>query len=595
MNKRNKKSHICDVIDYKKDIEPYNLIKIYAGVGSGKSYFASAMMTGSDEYRIPEQSVLLITSRRAKVEETLKELGVVVKSTINKNGNLDFDVWQTGEDRPFEYEKYARNIKFNNEFGVQDFLIYNKSAVCTNAFISVYLRNVYEPDNPITHIWNKFDSIIIDEVHSLVTDSTYQSATFDVLALIQEYLKLAKNNQLQECACKHLILMTGTPQPFETFIKMDFPEERTIEKNCFDVCENVVPKNIILADEQTSKLKVKELLSDGKKVIYFTNRTMTEKAAREKFDLDKSINIGVSFSKEDKRKSLPQEEQGRIRDLNDSIAKNSLIPKDIQFFVTTSRNKEGININNKDIHNMFVETHLMYDAVQMAGRVRAGIDIFYIISSAEQYSYENTLTDRLFSKKIMVANEHWINSDDEANKYLINEYFNKAEEKKWEDEERLNYIRKYVNYIESRFSYVRYNVFKQKFEFFYQKENAEELNKAQNAAFDNMILSDSNKLVEIWFPYSSIRREISAKERARKYLLNVIGKEPFVRLSRDELRDHLSVIKEIFNSSLKSIKPILHLVDEKFNYIESGSKYILYYGTENPIIKKKPMKKRRKQ
>ena len=79
----------------------------------------------------------------------------------------------------------------------------------------------------------------------------------------------------------------------------------------------------------------------------------------------------------------------------------------------------------------------------------------------------------------MVANEHWINSDDEANKYLINEYFNKAEEKKWEDEERLNYIRKYVNYIESRFSYVRYNVFKQKFEFFYQKENAEELNKAQ--------------------------------------------------------------------------------------------------------------------
>ena len=171
-------------------------------------------------------------------------------------------MWQTGEDRPFEYEKYARNIKFNNEFGVQDFLIYNKSAVCTNAFISVYLRNVYEPDNPITHIWNKFDSIIIDEVHSLVTDSTYQSATFDVLALIQEYLKLAKNNQLQECACKHLILMTGTPQPFETFIKMDFPEERTIEKNCFDVCENVVPKNIILADEQTSKLKVKELLSD---------------------------------------------------------------------------------------------------------------------------------------------------------------------------------------------------------------------------------------------------------------------------------------------------------------------------------------------
>ena len=39
---------------------------------------------------------------------------------------------------------------------------------------------------------------------------------------------------------------------------------------------------------------------------------------------------------------------------------------------------------------------------------------------------------------------------------------------------------------------------------------------------------------------------------------------------------------------------ILQAVDEKFNYIESGSKYILYYGTEDPRIKKKPMKKRRK-
>lgn len=204
------------------------------------------MMTGSDEYKIPEQNVLLITSRRSKVEETLKEMGVTVKPTITKNGNLSFDVWQTGEERPPKYEKYMKEIKFSNDLGEQTFLSYNQSVVCTNAFISAYLRSVYNPDDPITHIWNKFDSIIIDEVHSLVTDSTYQAATFDVLALIKEYLNLAKNNQLQECACKHLILMTGTPQPFENFVKFDFPQELINRKDLFDECENVVPKKIFL-------------------------------------------------------------------------------------------------------------------------------------------------------------------------------------------------------------------------------------------------------------------------------------------------------------------------------------------------------------
>ena len=68
-------------------------------------------------------------------------------------------------------------------------------------YISAYLKNIYDPEDPMTHIWNKFDAIVVDEVHSLVTDSTYQSATFDVLELIREYLALSQNKQLQEDAC----------------------------------------------------------------------------------------------------------------------------------------------------------------------------------------------------------------------------------------------------------------------------------------------------------------------------------------------------------------------------------------------------------
>jgi hypothetical protein len=85
--------------------------------------------------------------------------------------------------------------------------------------------------------------------------------------------------------------------------------------------------------------------------------------------------------------------------LEKELAESSLLAEDIYFFVTTSRNKEGININNKDIKYMFVETHLMYDVVQMAGRVRCGVEKLYIISNAEQLKNDCNFIDRKFSKK----------------------------------------------------------------------------------------------------------------------------------------------------------------------------------------------------
>ena len=207
----NEKPRICDVVNYEQDIEPFSLIKIYSGVGSGKSFFAASMITGSQEHNIPKQNVLIITSRRAKVTETLKELGVHVKPSITYKGNLSTEIWQSGEDRPWEYEEYLKNIKIQTDLGEIAISTYNKSVICTNSYISAYLKNIYDPKDPMTHIWNKFDTIVVDEVHSLVTDSTYQSATFDVLELIREYLALSQNKQLQEDACKRIILMSGTP------------------------------------------------------------------------------------------------------------------------------------------------------------------------------------------------------------------------------------------------------------------------------------------------------------------------------------------------------------------------------------------------
>lgn len=164
-----------------------------------------------------------------------------------------------------------KEVILSTDYGDFPYTTYNKSVVCTNAYISAYLRYVHDPDNPTTHLWNKFDAIIIDEVHSLVTDATYQAATFDVFALIQEYLKLYQSNELQECACKRMILMTGTPQPFDAFAALDFPEELTNTIDLFEKCGNVVPKNVILVDKETAWHRMRTLLSNGEKAIYFSN------------------------------------------------------------------------------------------------------------------------------------------------------------------------------------------------------------------------------------------------------------------------------------------------------------------------------------
>lgn len=388
--------------------------------------------------------------------------------------------------------------------------------------------------------------------------------------------------------------MTGTPAPFEKLVTLDFPKELTNTKFLFKECENVVPENVIIIDKDTANVKIKELLLNGQKVIYFSNHTLTESSAREKFDLPQTVNIGVSFSNEKKRKMLVDDERNKIKTIESNLAKHSLIPDEIQLFVTTARNKEGINIHNKDIHNMFVETHLMYDAVQMAGRVREGIENFYIISNIEQFENDTERIDIQFSKKVMVKNAEYDNSADEANKYLNKSYLNNEEVLNLPDADRLQMIRGYVEYIEERFAFVRYNVFHQEFEYYYQKELAEKYVMQHINKFKRDLFNNEDFFVKSWFPNSNFRREISLVEKATIYLWGILKDQHYATISKT-MYDHITeVLKGMLNTDLTSLNPILHLIDEKFNCERRGSDtYDLYYGETNPHYKKKPMKKRK--
>ena len=155
-----KKPSLIDTIDYKRDVVPYKFIKIYAGVGSGKTQLACNMILGNNEKGIPEQTVLLITSRRSTVEATLEQTKDKAVSRAKAFGNLPGDAEWYKEDYD-EYDQYVRIIKENEDLLLGDSRIHNKSVVCTNAHIEQYFKKEYEPAVHATHLWEQFDTIMM--------------------------------------------------------------------------------------------------------------------------------------------------------------------------------------------------------------------------------------------------------------------------------------------------------------------------------------------------------------------------------------------------------------------------------------------------
>lgn len=212
------KPYLPDVINYETDIAPYPLIKLCAGVGSGKNTFAGHLMNGAPELGIPKKTVLLITSRKAKVVETLADDIIDISHMIGDSRSIGDILRHTH----FGLDTYRREIA-DDPRGWGN--IVQRSAACTNAFIETYHQHVYDPNDPSTHLWNRFDMIIVDEAHSLVMDATYQSAPFHVWELVQETVKrieLARKNEqlpldqrdpdVKPPICQNVILMTGTPE-----------------------------------------------------------------------------------------------------------------------------------------------------------------------------------------------------------------------------------------------------------------------------------------------------------------------------------------------------------------------------------------------
>ena len=204
MPSKSGRPYLSETIEYDRDIAPYQFIKIYAGVGSGKNYFVDNLVRGNvfkhaDGSMVEKKYVLLFTSRRSKANEQLN----LAKVKYDKNIGA-FDQWDYyyDDNARCEYETSETRV-LPDLGGLSNPEIKLRSCSCTNAQAEIACSG-FIPLEPSTHPWERFDFIVIDEVHALLADANYQSAPVYVQRLMEEI-------KLRAPACK-VIVMTGSPE-----------------------------------------------------------------------------------------------------------------------------------------------------------------------------------------------------------------------------------------------------------------------------------------------------------------------------------------------------------------------------------------------
>lgn len=451
------KPFLADIIDFQRDIEPYNLILIHAGVGAGKNTWTKQL--AEQGYR-----VLVITSRAITANVQAQKLGADRRIDLNNLYNLN-----------------NCHSQKNSTCG---------RIVCTNADIEHYVKEKFDPNDIKTHIWNSFDFIILDEAHSLVTDASFADSPFHVHTFLDHAHKCNPS-------C-HIVLMTGTPTPIESLIHtwgnihiLDF----------FDKCNHIEPETVTLIPSHFAINRIINSLRNGERLIYFANSI--GQIARCVKELQKhnipEADIGITFNESCKDEKFSKSLIEKRTRIQTALEETELIPDDVKILFSTIKNKEGININNKDIKTMYAESHQAAALTQMAGRIRNGLsDLYIIFNAADHPILSNCYQEELELKCVNAANETLVHYSCLPTEFV--ETPNKAN---------------VINTAEKIFYFVRFNYLTDKFEYYpgrqlcvqQQQADAAELddivNYWEDCYFEDGLLCGSEEF-RGWFPYSKL-------------------------------------------------------------------------------------------
>lgn len=549
--------HLSKTIDYETDIAPYPFIGIYAGVGSGKNFLIDSLALGHTDpdengevQYFPEQTILLITSRRAKVNEMYNDKTVKKDRWIGQWDSGIIGAYDDLED--FEDAlNHMRTVDCScDPLNTGITTIYQRYLPCTSAAIEAYLRKHYTKNDSTTHLWNRFDMIVFDEAHTIRSDANYQTAPYFTMRLLQETYRAQKKGLTN---CK-IVIMTGTPSVLADF---HTPKKYHLIDRMTSCC-NVVPKSIVFIDRQQSRSLAKEMLLEGKRCVFFFNHTRELLSFLKKVKKDHpsfASGIAVSFSDEDRRKALKKsskDDYDRMVATEKYVAQNQMLPDDILLFLTTERNKEGINIKNTDVRAMFVESHVECSVVQMTGRLREGVDTLYIVTDSKEHDDHESKYEWYSTKdrKIITRYNEQLEALFKHLQYDPDEAFACAPQ-------RNDRIDAFVSFVENKHPYIIFDPFFLRFRLYRDRHKSKMYYERQNTLF-NEAKSDPEKLcalVRNWYPNAEISVEYSTKLQITQYIEqhDLIGKE----ITYSQQEELLAFINRLSMKPRKTLGPAL--------------------------------------
>ena len=500
--------HLNDIIDYQRDIAPFRFVEIHAGPGAGKNTFIESLAKG-DFPNAPKMRVLLITSRRAKVDETF--------AAYENPDSTDLELFQ---------KRVGIAWDMINERG-DHILATVGNTVCTSAFIAGYMKNVFKENERRTHLWDMYDLIAIDEAHSVMLDASYQDAPFHIYDLINHYLNRCISDEYPAPICKHILLLTGTPDPLSEYFPVNEVPANVINK--MDECVNIQPQNVHFIESQSVDRFLNSVVQEKKRCIYFANRISRIKEIIENGQLPKD-KIVVSFSDEDKRTELFETDRPSWDNMiatEKSIKENYSIPEQFSLFLTTSRYREGINIHDT-IDVLVVESHNKSDVLQMAGRVRSGVKDLYIVVDVSPYptDYTKEAMEQKLARIQLFGSTNPTDpqikdSDGKIDKrcYPLNYSLNEIEP---------NQLQNFIDLVESKFPYVKYSYINSSFMMYVPRitgiKYIQKENKIWETAVENQRIAT---LVKSWFPDAIVEEYQSEYERKCVASWNIWNKYGF--------------------------------------------------------------------
>jgi hypothetical protein len=411
-------------VDTIEELAGYNRLMIKCPVSGGKNYFCLHVLPQMASGR----PILFITSRKATVEQFGREL----QEKADKEGFAPSVVFCRIGEPPQD-----RNFFYGHSWDIEQHLA---------EYVELAQRGF-------------FRYIVMDECHSLMTDTLFASAPLASLKV----LEVAAQNTT-------VILMSACPERiFKSGITLDY---KMLD---YRNCHKAEPQHVEIIPGNTATALLKQAEEDNK-ILYFVADT------KHAYKLEKQYNeVGFRAtaitSQPDKRKEVYTNdseirERRRIEGLCErSIREQERFFDEVDIVIATTRLREGVNIKDRRVKTIITALRDSVSLIQCSGRVRHGVENFYIIdgnshclvrgyqdsyksghNQLENYKrtlrgYEKTDEKKRFAKSIEKFHKGIVYYSEEQDTFVLNRFYMPEQEQKWADYEewkadKVGYIRR---------------------------------------------------------------------------------------------------------------------------------------------------------